>query len=209
MCIIVYKPKNQKMPTLTTLKNCFKNNPDGAGYMLAHDGQVVIHKGLMTFEDFTNDLHAYVHEHKIDLEKTPLVMHFRITTQGGVQKGLTHPFPIVDNYDDMKKLDTTAQIALAHNGIIYPCTDARVKDHNDTMQFCKDYMTNIVANDNYWSSSDKKVKIVQKIIGSSKLAIMHANGFVKLIGQFTYDNGIFYSNSSYSYSYSNRYVFKI
>jgi hypothetical protein len=52
MCIIVYKPKGIELPKEDILKNCFDNNADGAGYMYAHKGKVLIHKGFMDWEDF-------------------------------------------------------------------------------------------------------------------------------------------------------------
>ena len=34
MCIIVYKPAGKRLPSENILKNCFINNPDGAGIMI-------------------------------------------------------------------------------------------------------------------------------------------------------------------------------
>ena len=52
MCIIVYKPQNTKFPSENTLRECFQNNDDGAGFMFSSNNVVHIKKGFMTFEKF-------------------------------------------------------------------------------------------------------------------------------------------------------------
>ena len=74
------------MPSQKDLIQCFKHNPDGAGYMLPINDKVVIRKGFMTFEEFKKDINKVVKDNHIDPTETPIVLHFRISTQGGVQK---------------------------------------------------------------------------------------------------------------------------
>ena len=64
MCIIVAKGRGLSMPEETTLKQCFRRNPDGAGYMYINGGEVVGRKGLMTFDSFYESLSS--HEFGID-----------------------------------------------------------------------------------------------------------------------------------------------
>lgn len=40
MCIIVYKPEGATMPSTDTLRRCFEENPDGAGFMWPERGRV-------------------------------------------------------------------------------------------------------------------------------------------------------------------------
>ena len=42
MCIICVSPKRVRQPNVTTIRRMFQNNPDGAGYMVARDGKVII-----------------------------------------------------------------------------------------------------------------------------------------------------------------------
>ena len=56
MCILVIKPKGKEMPSKKILRNCWENNPDGAGMMYVKDGHVVIDKGYMEFSDFWKEL---------------------------------------------------------------------------------------------------------------------------------------------------------
>ena len=53
MCIIATKPKDISI-SKETLKNCFDNNQDGAGFIFAHDNILKIRKGFFTFEKFWN-----------------------------------------------------------------------------------------------------------------------------------------------------------
>ena len=115
MCIIVYKPTGVNFPTKNTLKTCFEHNPDGAGFMYALGGEVHIEKGLMSFTKFYNALKI---ARKKAGEDAPFVMHFRISTQAGTRADCTHPYPLSQNMDDLRKLSTTAKIGVAHNGVI-------------------------------------------------------------------------------------------
>jgi len=98
MCIIAIKPKKVKISNIN-LKNCWDNNPDGAGFMYSENNELIIEKGLMTFEDFSESYN------KINPENKDVVIHFRYGTHGKVCKELTHPFSINSN------------LALVHNGI--------------------------------------------------------------------------------------------
>ncbi len=213
MCVIVYKPLGKKLPSENTLKKCFEHNPDGAGYMLPINDKVVIHKGLMTFNDFKKDIEKVFRDNHINVEQTPIVLHFRISTQGGRQPGLCHPYPVCRSYEDMRALATECDIGLCHNGIISSCStssyygghwDKKTKswvkgtpvqlDYNDTMTFIKDYASLVIDNDQYFAKNDAKCELLERLCEYSKLAIMNSKGFVKLIGQFFEKNGIYYSN---------------
>ena len=98
MCIAIVKPRGVSLAE-DRLRLCFENNPDGAGFAIATDQGVVIHKGYTRIEAF---LTAY-REFRVD-EHAALV-HFRITTRGENSACNHHPFPV-------------AAGALVHNGTI-------------------------------------------------------------------------------------------
>ena len=98
MCIAIVKPRGVSLAE-DRLRICFENNPDGAGFAIATDQGVAIHKGFTTIHAF---LTAY-REHRVD-EHVALV-HFRITTRGENSACNHHPFPV-------------AAGALIHNGTI-------------------------------------------------------------------------------------------
>lgn len=202
MCIILVKPNGVKLPNKQVLETCFKNNPDGAGFMYAGKGQVHISKGYMDFASFDNALTTTLK--KIDELKTPMVLHFRITTQGGVNQACTHPFPLSKNMTDLRQLEFDTNIGIAHNGIIdltsegyygYGSYNAKKIDYSDTMKFITDYLSLIIKSPKYYKDKDT-LELIEKLVGS-KLAILDGNGHCELIGQFTKDNGIYYSNESY------------
>jgi predicted glutamine amidotransferase len=177
------------------LKNCFDNNADGSGYMYNHKGKVFIHKGFMNWEDFKLNFEKTCKS--IDTKRATMVMHFRITTQGGVRKELCHPYPLSNEMEHLRRLHSVVDIGVAHNGIISLTSD-RAKDYNDTMKFITDYLSLIIKDKKFYKDSDK-LKLIERLCGS-KLAILDSNGHCQLIGNFIEDNGVYYSNSSYSYS---------
>lgn len=196
MCIICVKPTNVLFPNETILKNCFDNNSDGAGFMYVHEGKVHIKKGLMTFNAFKAALH-------VAREKTgdtaPYVLHFRISTQG-FEKTCTHPFPLSSKMENLKKLKGTCNIGVAHNGIISLTSDGH-KDYSDTMLFITDYLSLIIENYK-WHESSKKKKLIEKLIGSSRLAILDKTGHIERLGSGWVqdkDSNCWFSNHSYSY----------
>lgn len=194
MCIVVYKKIGQSLPSRDILKNCFINNPDGAGFMYNFKNKVIIEKGFMTWEAF--DVALSNVENKIDVRKSAMVLHFRITTQGGINQECTHPFPLSSKMDDLKLLRTTSDIGVAHNGIISLTSTYSKVDYSDTMKFITDYLSLIIESKDYYKSKNK-LKLIQRLCGS-KLAILDSNGHCELIGDFIENNGIYYSNSSYA-----------
>ena len=130
MCIIAAKPAGVAMPSAEKIENMWNRNSDGAGIMYAVDNKVHIEKGFMTYASFNAKLGEL--RGKFDLDKLPVVMHFRITTHGGTKPENCHPFPITDSVGMLRKLNQTAQIGVAHNGII----DIRPrKGISDTMEY--------------------------------------------------------------------------
>ena len=68
------------------------------------------------------------------------VMHFRISTAGGVKQSLCHPFEISDEYKQMRSLDkNTTNCCVMHNGILsdFNPTFTDESELNDTMKFTK------------------------------------------------------------------------
>lgn len=192
MCVIAYKPMNTAFMPESVLRECFKNNPDGAGFMFAHNGKVHIRKGYMDFDSFMNALTEVRTKYG---DKIPYVMHFRISTQAGVNQQCCHPYPLSANMNDLKQLSTSADIGIAHNGIISLTSDSKVKDYNDTMKFITDYVSWIIEDVNWWKNKNK-AKALEKLCGS-KLAILGKDNHVELVGDFIKDKGCYYSNSTY------------
>ena len=94
MCVIATKSKGINQINWEYLKNCFKHNNDGAGYMYTCQKlpYVQIKKGFMKWGDFEKALKADIK--KYGLNNLDLVLHFRIGTHGTNSKENTHPFKI-------------------------------------------------------------------------------------------------------------------
>lgn len=200
MCIIVAKPKGVKLPKKEILSTCFENNPDGAGIMFTKNDQVRILKGFMTFDDFIRGLNKVKKICKSDLTDKSIVMHFRIGTHGKNDKATTHPFPITSNYDDLRKTDVTNSLGLAHNGVISSYCYSDIL--SDTQAFVKDFMTPLKNLDRDFYKHDDIKKIILKIGGYSKFAILDNKDHISILGDFIKDEktGIYYSNGTYQTS---------
>jgi hypothetical protein len=194
MCVIAYKPLNVAFPEEATLKNCWDNNPDMAGFMYAWNDHVYIWKGFEKFEDFTKALNKVREKTGDDI---PFVMHFRISTQG-FDKSCCQPFPLSGNMKNLKRLKVETNIGVAHNGIIDITSDGS-KDYSDTMLFTTDYLVNIIRSFE-WYKDPRTKKLIENLIVGSRLAILDKKGHCELMGKgWIEDKGCYYSNSTYSY----------
>lgn len=194
MCIIAYKPKNVAFPLESVLKNCYENNPDGAGFMYSFNGDVYIKKGFITWESFRDALDK---ARKLTGDNVPYVMHFRIATQG-FNSTMTHPFPLSSKMSNLKKIKCKCSIGIAHNGIINLTSDGS-QDYSDTMKFITDYLSLIIQSYS-WYKNDRIKQLIERLMGSCRLAVLDKNNHCELLGKgWIEDNGIFYSNSTYSY----------
>ena len=194
MCVIAYKPTNEAFPEERIFKNCFDNNPDGAGFMYTFNGKVYIKKGYTTFKSFKAALNK---TREITGDKVPYVMHFRIATQG-YEKTMTHPFPLSSKMANLKKTKYECNIGVAHNGIISLTSDGS-KEYSDTMLFITDYLSLIIRNYS-WYKDDRTKQLIENLIDASRRAILDKNGHCQLLGQgWVEDGNIWYSNTSYSY----------
>ena len=190
MCIIVAKPKNIAMPSMETLRNCFDNNPDGAGYMIATGKTVRITKGLMKWEDFKASI-----ESEGNLTESAIVMHFRIATHGKVQPSCCHPFPVSDDMNRLKETQTCDTLCAAHNGVISGMDTS--DDVSDTMAYIATILAPLRRIIPSLMYSDDALQIMKETLGS-KMVLLDASGELATIGDFLEQAGVLYSNTSYT-----------
>ena len=212
MCVIVAKKRGIELPSKKTLKDCFETNPDGAGLMYVNNNKkVVIEKGFMTFETFYQKLMEL--NKKYNLKKKALVMHFRITTQGGTSPENCHPFPVTD---DEKKLKSTYlecdNIAFAHNGIISLYSMRDDKGMSDTMLLSKELLYPLFNYNKKFYKQEHNQELIEEIIGTDKIAFLDNEEKIITIGEFKEDEGVLYSNLNhkknynyYNYNYNDYY----
>jgi glutamine phosphoribosylpyrophosphate amidotransferase len=191
VCLALFKPEKIKL-SRGEMKTAFLNNPDGAGFATydSSAGAVEIYKGYFTFPEFWD---AY---QTLTLgEKQKAMVHFRWTTHGATNYDNCHPFPLKDG-------------ALIHNGIIpldetkgnnewYMTGDSihgMSDNRSDTRIFCEDYIDGMGAHELRLSR-----KLIESIIGWSKLVTMHDDGTVLIFNEQDghWRSGVWYSNDSY------------
>jgi len=194
MCVICIKKKGVRMPTESEIKDMWARNPDGAGFMYARDGELHIDKGYMSLPAFMEALEAA--EIK---ESEPLILHFRISTQGGVNPGMCHPFPVSKRYADMDELESSPEIGIAHNGIIQRCCKANCK-YSDTALFVTRYVSELIRK----PSDLNKYALLEAISAlapNNRFALMNAKGKIATIGAFEQMDGLLYSNTYHVKNY--------
>ena len=191
MCVILFKPIGVDLIE-NDVYDCFDKNPDGAGFMYRYNGKIVIEKGFMTYYDFLNRLEKL--DDVIRIKDLEMVLHFRIGTQGGNVKRNTHPFPLSKRTKDLRRLNITTSVGIAHNGIIPACSyNKKTKNLSDTQIFIKDYL----------NFMDFKKKSIREVIGdftASKFVIMTPEQ-TYFIGDFKEINGCKYSNDLWKWTY--------
>lgn len=191
MCVICAKPAGVEMPSDEYIENMWFANPDGAGIMYLTGGSVRIEKGFMEYDNFMNRLLELREEH--DLTKSPVVMHFRITTHGGTKPENCHPFPISDSVGILSKLVQNTSIGVAHNGII---DITPRKGISDTMEYIISQLYPLSKACPKFYQNKWLMKMVSNAI-DSKMAFLTSQGEIYTIGEFQEEAGIRYSNNSF------------
>ena len=172
MCIAIVKPRGVSLAE-DRLRICFENNPDGAGFAIATDQGVVIHKGYTSFSAFLTAYRAYrVDEHAA-------LVHFRITTRGEHGARNHHPFAV-------------AAGALVHNGTIGWLGQAG-KGPSDTALFADLLQDMTVAQ---WH---RLRPLIEHGTGWSRFALLTHEGEAVLFNAADWDeaDGALYSNDTY------------
>ena len=181
MCIIVTKPKGVSLPTKKTFETCFRNNPDGAGFMYNFGGKVNILKGYMSFKSFWKEIQKI--RSKFVMEEISMVFHFRIGTQGHNDISNCHPFPLSSNTFDLIAPRIKTDIGIVHNGII-PLTSSykATEIYSDTHFFVKDYLSLIIENENFYYN-EKLMRLIERL-AESKLVFLDSTGNLVYVGRF-------------------------
>ena len=191
MCIISVSAAGVRQPTEAELRTMFTNNPHGAGYMTVRDGKVRISKGFMSWPELFGALRR-----EAFTPDDPVVYHFRISTQAGVNPGMTHPFPLSADITQMTGIELSCACGVAHNGIIRLTSDWRDRKYSDTAHYIAEFMAYIVRN-----LDDLKnpavLDAIRRTTDGSRWAIMDKSGYIATVGDFTEKDGLLFSNTSY------------
>jgi len=183
MCIIIANRKGKM--TKETLENCWNGNGDGAGLAYSDKGTLMIYKELSSFERFWGVYSKSFDEHGTD---TDFLLHFRISTGGGVTTDNVHPFDVGD------------ELLMAHNGTFHSKYKP-TKTESDTNLLCQ----RLTANGVNMALLETELfqSLLSEHIGSSnKLVFIDLDGNTTIINDDAYraeydDAGNWYSNDSY------------
>lgn len=187
MCVIAVADKRRL--TKEEFESCFKANSDGVGIGWSKGELNFYIKGLMEKDE------AWATYQKIDI--LPHVVHFRISTAGGVCKELTHPF-IVSPTSPIKTSYKGKLPLLFHNGVMGDWEKYLVliglTDANKKIPEGKYNDSRVAA-----MLEGRVPGILDVIKGSSKWAYIK-DATVHMFGDFQEEKGVFFSNATYKRS---------
>lgn len=171
MCLIIYKPAGAKLD-LDAVKNGADSHPDGSGFMVRTEKGLYYQKGLWDFKR--------VKKHVKHFDAYDLGIHFRSATTGKINQDNCHPF---------KGTSWT----MMHNGMINGFGTSEKSDTADFAEFIEQMFRH---------EAPREGKFYQSIIGYSKLLFATTKGDWVIVNEQMgiWDNGIWYSNTSYKES---------
>lgn len=182
MCIAIVKPQGTEISD-EYLENCFDNNNDGAGLAYAKNGKLYIVKGIFNKKQFIQEVRKAE-----KVAQGTILIHCRIGTSGLNDKKNCHPHIVNEN------------LVMIHNGIL----DIDVPDNSkvsDTVIFIEKYLKKLSKD---FVKSEPIMHLIEKAIGNkNKFAFLTNKGeaFICNAKAGTVENGIWYSNDSYSFGY--------
>jgi len=160
MCVAILKPNKSTIDN-KTIKQCWKKNPHGGGFMYVRDGKIVIIKELSKVDNYIK----LFREHE-KFFNGDVVLHFRIATSGETDLINTHPHKVNNN------------IYMVHNGIIERCEDINSK-FSDTINFCT-FISNLP---NSFMKNDSILELISGYINNDKMIFLNRDNEVKIINE--------------------------
>lgn len=176
MCIAIANLKGKAL-SQQQLENCWTNNKDGAGILY-------IEKGLMKVYKNITSLAKFIKKYNKVIQKSNCLLHFRISTAGGVNVKNCHPFQVNN------------KLGFIHNGVIHGWS--QTKGQSDTYSYNEKILKALPSN---FLDYPAMKHLIQEDIGSSnKFVFMDKDGKFTIIneekGHFGLE-GNWYSNDSY------------
>jgi hypothetical protein len=177
MCLAIYKP-SKVQPDWDALEEGFCSNSHGAGFACVIGGQVVIHKGFFTFDDFRTAYEPFAQRQSL--------VHFRWATHGNRDADNCHPFRVTD------------ELAMIHNGVLNISTDEDTSK-SDTWHYVEHILKPLAERDRGFYS-DNAIKFMgESAISGSKFCFLRADGDWEIWNSEDghWSGDIWYSNRSY------------
>jgi len=178
MCTLIVNPRKAQVISLDNFNNLWDNNPDGAGFAYVRGNRVEIVKEMSSAAELWRKY--------IDIRNStphPIILHFRISTQGRVNEANAHPFRVHE------------ALAFAHNGVI--TTAPYDKNHSDTALLVRDVLAKWPKDFINRKGYPEALKYIAG--GSNKFALLNGSGQTLIINPhlFHEHEGSLYSNQGY------------
>ena len=183
MCVAIHLPKHTTL-TDEEIGQCWATNSDGAGFMYANGGKLIVVKGLMKLDAFRK---AFENHSKIanDTGKGGMCVHFRIKTHGKQDQVNTHPHVVI-----------RGTLGLIHNGVLSDFTWAECSEFSDTALLVKRYLSKFPPN---WWRCQALCNFIAGHVKPSKLVTMDNAGNVMLfnphLGEYEKGTNRWFSNT--------------
>lgn len=190
MCVIAFSPKGVDIPSEYQMREMWETNPDGAGYAYVDNrGEVVFRKGFMKLADLLDEL-----KDRERFKNTNFAVHFRIGTSGNNDKATCHPFPVSNNFGDLRKTEGRGGAVLFHNGVLDKggLCDPLSSDTQDfvvaTYPLLKKY-----------NKSKTRDHFIEKLIEGNRVLVLYKDNKFKMFGTWQKDGDLWVSNTHYKY----------
>ena len=184
MCIAIVKTKDG-MITDEQLKNCFENNPDGAGVAYSTEGQLYMIKGIFDEDSFIKSV-----RYAESVADGAILIHCRIATSGLVDETNCHPHVVHNN------------CVMIHNGVLKNITVPKDSKVSDTVLFVEGILRKLPEDFMFDEGIMNLIEVA--IGGNNKFCFLHSSGEFAIANEDAGDwvNGVWFSNSSYEDAYS-------
>lgn len=177
MCLAIYKPADTA-PDWGAYANGIESNPDGWGFAVIDNGELLTACGMGGFKEFRHNFEPFAHCQSI--------IHFRWATHGKKDESNCHPFFVKD-------------LAVIHNGVIGIDTKSN-EDRSDTWHFVTKVVSPMYDRDRDFFTRPDVIFNMELAHKSSKFVFMRQDGTVSIWneedGVHAHD-GHWYSNDGY------------
>lgn len=182
MCVICVKQKGEKFPSVSSINNCAKRNPDGFAMAWYNPikGKLEVYKAMKR-DKFIAKYKSLIEKFKGVEGDVSMVIHCRISTHGSNGLKNCHCWSACKG-----------EVVFAHNGVLHDVGNR--DDMTDSETFLRDYFEPI------WLSGHKDVawRVARTVCGkSNRFAFLLSNGDIVTFGIWQTFEGNKYSNSSY------------
>jgi glutamine amidotransferase len=177
MCLAIYKPADTA-PDWVAYKNGIDSNPDGWGFAVIDNGELLTACGMGGFDEFRHNLEPFSH--------CQAIIHFRWATHGTKDTTNCHPFFVDD-------------LAVIHNGIVNISTKSD-ETKSDTWHFVDAVLTPMYHRDRDFFLRSEVIYTQELAHNTSKFVFLRADGKHSIWNYndcITEKDGHWYSNSAY------------